>query len=97
MLVHDQLKYDTSGRRSMEARMQLVHGDVIVLKAKASIASSILQLTGKTLTPEQIKLVFGSMVYPDWGGEDNMISESSQLLSFETNTASCYLVFKPIH
>ena len=97
MLVHDQLKFDSTGRRAVEARMQLVYGDVIVVKAKATIASSVLQLTGRTLTPDQVDLVFGTMIYPDWGGEDNMISESSQLLSFETNTASCYLVFKPIH
>lgn len=96
MLVRDQLKYDTSGRRSVEARMQLVHGDVTVLKAKASIVSSVLQFTGMILTPEQVDLVFGTMIYPDWGGEDNMLSEPSQLLKYEANTASCYLIFKPV-
>ncbi len=97
MLVHDQLKYDTNGRRSVEARMQLVHGDVTVLKAKASIVSSALQLTGQTLSPEQVNLVFGTMIYPDWGGEANMICEPLQLLTFEANKASCYLVFKPVN
>ena len=96
MLIHDQLKYDTNGRRSVESRMQLIHGDVIVLKAKASIVSSALALRGQTLTPEQVSSVFGTMIYPDWGGEDNMISEPSELLSCEANTASCYLIFKSI-
>ena len=95
MLFQDQLTYDTNGRRAVEARMQLIHGDVTVVKAKASIATSILQLKGKELSPEQAELMFGSMIYPDWGGESNMIDTSSILLDCEVNRASCYLVFKP--
>jgi hypothetical protein len=95
MLIQDQLTYDTTGRRAVEARMQLIHGDVIIVKAKASIASSISQLKGKELSPAQAELMFGSMIYPDWGGELNMIDSTSVLLELETNQASCYLVFKP--
>jgi len=94
MLIQDQLTYDTNGRRSVEARMQLIHGDVSVVKAKASIVSSILQLKGRELTPEQTELMFGSMIYPDWGGELNMIDSTSVLVELETNQASCYLVFR---
>lgn len=95
MLIQDQLTYDTNGRRSVEARMQLIHGDVTVVKAKASIATSILQLKGKELSPEQAELMFGSMIYPDWGGESNMIDTPAVLIDCEANRASCYLVFKP--
>ncbi len=95
MLIQDQLTYDTNGRRSVEARMQLIHGDVTVVKAKASIATSILQLKGKELSPEQAELMFGSMIYPDWGGESNMIGTPAVLIDCEANRASCYLVFKP--
>ncbi len=95
MLIQDQLTYDTNGRRSVEARMQLIHGDVTVVKAKASIATSILQLKGKELSPEQAEFMFGSMIYPDWGGESNMIDTPAVLIDCEANRASCYLVFKP--
>ncbi len=95
MLIQDQLTYDTNGRRSVEARMQLIHGDVTVVKAKASIATSIMQLKGKELSPEQAELMFGSMIYPDWGGESNMIDTPAVLIDCEANRASCYLVFKP--
>ena len=95
MLIQDQLTYDTNGRRAVEARMQLIHGDVIVVKAKSSIVSSISQLKGKELSPEQAELMFGSMIYPDWGGESNMIDNPAVLIDCEANRASCYLVFKP--
>ena len=94
MLIQDQLTYDTNGRRSVEARMQLIHGDVIVVKAKSSITASISQLKGKEISPEQAELMFGSMIYPDWGGESNMIDSTSILVELETNQASCYLVFR---
>jgi hypothetical protein len=95
MLIQEKLTYDTNGRRSVEARMQLIHGDVTVVKAKASIVSSISQLKGIELSPEQAELMFGSMIYPDWGGESNMIDTSAVLIDCEANRASCYLVFKP--
>jgi hypothetical protein len=95
MLIQDQLTYDTNGRRAVEARMQLIHGNVVVVKAKSSITASISQLKGKEISPEQAELMFGSMIYPDWGGESNMIQYTSVLVELETNQASCYLVFKP--
>lgn len=95
MLIQDQLTYDTNGRRAVEARMQLIHGNVVVVKAKSSIAASILQLKGRELSPEQTELMFGSMIYSDWGGESNMIECTSVLVELEINQASCYLVFKP--
>lgn len=95
MLIQDQLTYDTNGRRSVEARMKLIHGDVIVVKARASITASVAQLTGTIISPEQAGLMFGPMIYPDWGGESNGIDAEAKLIDVEANRATCYLVFQP--
>jgi hypothetical protein len=95
MLIHDELEFDNTGRRSVELRMQMIHGqNITVLKAKSAISSCIDSMIGRVLTPEQLCTAFGGMIYPDWGGEPNTISEVAQLYRVETNQASSYLIFQ---
>ena len=37
MLMHEELTFEGSGRLSVETRMKMIHGEVIILKAKSSI------------------------------------------------------------
>jgi hypothetical protein len=95
MLIHDELEFDNRGRRSVELRMELLYGqNITVLKAKSAIRVSIDGLIGRVLTPEQLRAAFGGMIYPDWGGEPNTISEVAQLYHVETNRATSYLIFQ---
>jgi len=97
MLLHDELKYDSTGRRSVELRMEMLYGcNLTVLKAKSAIATSIAGMIGRVLTPEQLRTAFGEMIYPDWGGEPNIISEAAQLYKLETNRATSYLIFQQL-
>jgi len=76
MLLHqDNLVFDSTGRRAVELRMQILYGtDIQVLKAKGSIHTSITGLIGRVLTPDQLHIMFGDMIYEDWAGESNMIN-----------------------
>jgi len=95
MLLHqDNLVFDGTGRRAVELRMEMLYGDIQVLKAKGSIHTSITGLIGRVLTPAQLHAMFGDMIYEDWAGEPNMILEPAQLYRVECNKASAYLVFK---
>jgi hypothetical protein len=97
MLIHDELEFDNTGRRSVELRMELIYGkNITVLKAKSAIRISIDGLIGRVLTPDQLRTAFGGMIYPDWGGEPNTISEVAQLYKVETNQATSYLIFQQL-
>ena len=96
MLMHEELTFEGSGRLSVETRMKLIHGEVITLKAKSSIGVTLPMMVGQVLTPDQVSVLYGNMIYDDWGGEPNRIQEPSQLVAFESNKASCYLIFKQL-
>ncbi len=96
MLMHEEMTFEGSGRLSVETRMKLIHGEVTTLKAKSSIKVTLPMMVGQVLTPDQVSVLFGSMIYDDWGGELNRIQEPSQLVAFESNKASCYLIFKQL-
>ncbi len=97
MLIHDELEFDNTGRRSVDLRIELLYGqNITVLKAKSAIRVSIDGLIGRVLTPEQLHTLFGEMIYQDWGGEPNIISEAAQLYKLETNQASSYLIFQDL-
>lgn len=96
MIVSPEFQYDTSGRRSVEYRMQLVHGQVQVVKAMSAIRSSVDEMIGHIFSPGDLNIMFGEVIYPDWAGEDNTISEPAQLIKCEFNKASAYLVFQAI-
>jgi len=96
MLNNNKLQFDSSGRRAVELRMEMLHGqEVTVIKAKQSISTSIQGMIGRIITPDDLCIMFGRMIYPDWAGQDNMIPEPLWLYTVETNNASCYLIFKP--
>lgn len=97
MLNNNKIQFDTSGRLAVEARMKRLYGPgITVLKAKQSISTSIQGMIGKILTQDELWVMFGRMIYPDWAGQDNMITEPLWLYTVEANTASCYLVFKQL-
>ncbi len=96
MLVSSEFQYDTRGRRSVEYRMQLLYGDVQVVKAKSAIRSSLEEMIGRIFSPEDLIIMFGEVIYPDWAGEANIINGPAQLVKCEFNTASAYLIFKSI-
>jgi hypothetical protein len=96
MLMHEGLTFEVSGRLSVETRMKLIHGEVTTLKAKSSIKVTLPMMVGQVLTPDQVSVLYGSMIYDEWGGEPNRIQEPSQLVAFESNKASCYLIFKQL-
>jgi hypothetical protein len=83
------------GRESVTARMKLLYGsDVIIIKCKHT-ARSALTLQNYTLSPDEFRLMFGSVVYDDWAGEPNILDITARLIAIEANRASVYLVFKP--
>ena len=96
MLVSSEFQYDTRGRRSVEYRMELLYGHVQVVKAKSAIRSSLEEMIGRIFSPEDLMIMFGEVIYPDWAGEANIINGSAQLIKCEFNTASAYLIFKSI-
>ena len=87
--------YNQTGRQAVESKLQIIHGvDITVIKGKACLSSTAESLVGRTLSPEQVDAVMGSVIYPDWGGQSNCISEPMELIGYDANRASCYLVFK---
>ena len=87
--------YTTTGRQAVESKLQIIHGeDITVIKGKSCLKSTAESLMGRTLSPEQVTQVMGSVIYPDWGGASNCISEPMELIGYDANRASCYLVFK---
>ena len=95
MLIHNDMQFCTDGRRAVEFRMKMLYGHgTQVLKAKSAIQVSIDGLIGRVLTPEQLRTLFGEMIYEDWAGESNMIREPAQLFKVESNKATSYLIFQ---
>ena len=87
--------YNQTGRQAVESKLQIIHGvDITVIKGKSCLSSTAESLMGRTLSPEQVTQVMGSVIYPDWGGASNCISEPMELIGYDANRASCYLVFK---
>ena len=96
MLVSSEFQFDQSGRRSVEYRMERLHGNVQVVKAMSAIRTSIDGMVGHIFSPEDLMIMFGEVIYPDWAGEANIINGPAQLVKCEFNTASAYLIFKSI-
>ena len=97
MLIQDDMQFCTDGRRSVEFRMEMLYGHgILVLKAKSVIQTSVDGLIGRVLTPDQLHAIFGDMIYEDWAGESNMITEPAQLYKVESNKASSYLIFQQL-
>ena len=87
--------YNQTGRQAVESKLQIIHGvDITVIKGKSCLSSTAESLVGRTLSPDQVTQVMGSVIYPDWGGQTNSISEPMELIGYDANRASCYLVFK---
>ncbi|MBC8256153.1 MAG: hypothetical protein H8E85_02475 [Candidatus Marinimicrobia bacterium] len=87
--------YTTTGRQAVESKLQIIHGeDITVIKGKSCLQSTAESLVGHTLSPNQVDAVMGNVIYPDWGGQSNQISEPMELIGYDANRASCYLVFK---
>jgi hypothetical protein len=88
-------KYNTKGREAVETKLQIIYGeDITVLKGKGCLYQTAEFLVGRTLNPDQIDTVMGDVIYPDWGGQPNQISEPKELVGVDGNQASCYLIFK---
>jgi len=88
-------KYNTNGRQSVENRLKLIHGnEITIIKGKGCLSQSAASLIGKTLSPQQIGKTMGEVIYPDWGGQPNTISQSAELIGIDRNQASCYLIFR---
>ena len=94
MLVASEFQYDSRGRRSVEYRMERLHGRVQVVKAMSAIRTSIDGMVGHIFSPDDLNIMYGEVIYPDWGGRSNLLDTSSQLIKVEFNTASAYLVFQ---
>ena len=47
MLMHEELTFEGSGRLSVETRMKMIHGEVIILKAKSSIKVTLTMMVTK--------------------------------------------------
>ena len=88
-------KYNTKGREAVKTKLQIIYGeDITVLKGKGCLYQTAECLVGRTLNPDQIDTVMGDVIYPDWGGQPNQISEPKELVGVDGNQASCYLIFK---
>jgi hypothetical protein len=94
MLVASEFQYDSRGRRSVEYRMERLHGRVQVVKAMSAIRTSIDGMVGHIFSPDDLHIMYGEVIYPDWGGRSNLLDTSSQLIKLEFNAASAYLVFQ---
>ena len=94
MLVASEFQYDSRGRRSVEYRMERLHGRVQVVKAMSAIRTSIDGMVGHIFSPDDLNIMYGEVIYPDWGGRSNLLDTSSQLIKLEFNAASAYLVFQ---
>ena len=88
-------KYNTKGREAVKTKLQIIYGEnITVLKGKGCLYQTAESLVGRTLNPDQIDMVMGDVIYPDWGGQPNQISEPKELVGVDGNQASCYLIFK---
>ncbi len=96
MLVASEFQYDSRGRRSVEYRMERLHGRVQVVKAMSAIRTSVDGMIGLIFSPDDLAIMFGEVIYPDWGGRNNFLTETGQLIKCEFNKSSAYLVFQPI-
>jgi len=87
--------YTTTGREAVESKLRIIHGeDITVVKGKACLSSTADSLVGRKLSPDHVDAVMGEVIYPDWGGQPNQISEPMELIGYDANKASTYLIFK---
>ena len=97
MLCHEDFIQDGQGRASTIARLRFQYGaQVEIIKAKSCAEVSVLRLKGYVLNPVQVEQFLGEVIYPDWGGSDNELKRTGQLIEVESNKASCYLIFDPV-
>jgi len=97
MLCHEDFIQDGQGRASTKARLRFQYGaQVEIIKAKSCAEVSVLRLKGYVLNPVQVEQFLGEVIYPDWGGSDNELKRTGQLIEVESNKASCYLIFDPV-
>jgi hypothetical protein len=94
MLVSSEFQYDQRGRRSVEYRMERLHGKVQVVKVMSAIRTSIDGMVGHIFSPEDMDIMYGEVIYPDWGGRSNLLTVTAQLVTVEYNKATAYLVFQ---
>jgi hypothetical protein len=97
MLVGPEFQYDSRGRRSVEYRMERLHGRVQVVKAMSAIRTSVDGMIGHIFSPDDFDIMFGNVIYQTWGGKDNMLTGTARLIKCEFNNASAYLIFKPLN
>jgi len=63
-------QYNTKGRESVENRLKLIHGnEITIIKGKGCLYQSAESLVGRTLSPDQLDMVMGDLIYPNWGGQ----------------------------
>jgi len=97
MLCHDDFLQDGQGRSNTTARLRFQYGsEVEIIKAKSCALTSVVNLKGHVLTPAQVDEFLGGVIYPDWGGSENELKRTGQLVEVESNKASCYLIFDPV-
>jgi hypothetical protein len=89
------IQYNPSGRESVITRMKLLYGEnAIVIKCKAT-AKTAITMQNQTMTPDQYRIIFSRVAYPDWAGEPNILDITARLVAVEINKATVYLVFLP--
>ena len=96
MLYNNELPFETTGRRSVTARLETLYGQVEIVKAQHCIKASIQGFVGRIMNPEQLRTIFGEVIYDTWAGQPNGISQPAQLINIEINKATVYLIFQPL-
>ena len=99
MLYHnlDEFVQDSAGREQTIARIRFQYGESItVVKGKASAVITGTPIIGRVMNGKDFETFFGDVIYPDWGGVPNNLSNLSQLLAIESNKASCYFIFQAV-
>jgi hypothetical protein len=96
-MLHHTFEQDSHGREGTIARIRFLYGDSItVIKGKASAKVTGELLIGRVLDCTEFESFFGDVIYSDWGGLENRLNSTSQLLAIESNKASSYFIFQPI-
>ena len=100
MMLHhnpDEFMQDSSGREQTIARIRFQYGESItVIKGKSCASLTGKPLIGRVIGCTDFESFFGDVIYPDWGGVQNNLTQLSQLLAVESNKASCYFIFQTI-
>ena len=93
----DELIQDITGREKTIARIRFQYGEsVTVIKGKASASITGIPIIGLVMSGTDFETFFGDVIYPDWGGVQNNLTQLSQLLAVESNKASCYFIFQAV-